>query len=106
MKCPSVKIGDIVEIPLSGGRKAFGQYVFMDRKNGPLLQVFDLITDREFDLERLRNANPLFPPVITGLFAAVRTGFWRVVGHMPVEEFVYPKFVSTLYNQRTGKART
>jgi len=56
-------------------------------------------------LDRLKNAQPLFPPVITGLFAAIRTGMWKVIGYMPVEEFAYPKFVSTFSNEKTGEAR-
>jgi hypothetical protein len=104
-----VRVGDVFEIPLSDGRKAFGHYVFRDEKEGPLIQVFDLITEGEVQpekvLERLKQAKPLFPPVITGVFAAVRTGLWRVIGRMPVQGFVYPKFISTFWDDKTGKAR-
>ena len=96
-----IRVGDIFEIPLSDGRKAYGQYVFRDKKMGPLIQVFDLITEEEAQphqlIDQLGNAKPLFPPVITGLFAAIRTGLWKIIGHMPVGEFVYPKFISTLH---------
>jgi len=104
------RVGDVFEIPLSDGRKAYGQYVFKDKeKMGPLIQVFDLIIEGEIQpeqvLERLRNAGPLFPPVITGVSAAVRTGLWRVIGRLPVQGFVYPKFVAAFYDEKTGKAR-
>jgi hypothetical protein len=99
-----VKVGDVFEIPLSDGRKAYGQYVFLDQKMGPLVQIFDLICEDEIQLDQLKEAKPLFPPVITGLLAAIRTGLWRVIGHMPVEGFVYPNFVSTFYNDKTGQA--
>jgi len=106
MKRTRIRIGDIFEIPLSDGRKAFGQYVFRDEKNGPLIQVFDLVTEDEIQLGQLNEISPLFPPVFTGLFAAIRTGLWKVIGHMPVEGFVYPKFISPLFDSKAGEART
>lgn len=87
------QLGDIFEIPLSDGRKAYGQYVFED-KMGPLVQVFDLITKDNIELEQIKNAKFLFPPVFTGVFAAIRVGLWKVVGHIPIEEFKYPEFIS------------
>jgi len=100
------KIGDIIEIPLSNGKKAYGQYVFRDEKRGPLLQVYDLIIDSTtyVDMEDIVKAKPLFPPVITGLFAAIRTGLWKVVGNRPVKGFKYPGFISTFWNEKTGEA--
>ncbi len=100
------RIGDIIEIPLSHGRKAYAQYVFYDKRMGPLIQVFDLIADADIEIYQLRNAGPLFPPVITGLFAAVRQGMWKVVGRMRVDDFHYPGFVSTVYDAKTGKTGT
>ncbi|RME58482.1 hypothetical protein D6779_06370 [Candidatus Parcubacteria bacterium] len=104
-----VSVGDVFEIPLSDGRKAYGQYVFRDEKEGPLIQVFDLITEGKVQpeqvLERLKMAKPLFPPVITGVFAAVRTGLWKVIGRLPVQEFTYPKFVAAFWDEKTGKAK-
>lgn len=100
------KIGYIIEIPLSRGKKAYGQYVFWDDKRGPLLQIYDLIIDStsHVELENIVKAKPLFPPVITGLFAAIRTGLWKVVGNMPVKGFKYPGFISTFWNEKTGEA--
>jgi len=102
-----LKIGDIVEVPLSNGRKAYGKYVFWDKKMGPLLQIFDLlIVDNDINLAELEDAKHLFPPVITGLFAAVKTGLWKVVGNLPVSSFEYPGFISNLYDEKTGMAGT
>lgn len=97
-----IKVGDIFEIPLSNDRRAYGQYMFKDQKMGPLIQIFDLITEEEIGLDQLKDVQPLFPPVITGLFVAVRTGLWKIIGHIPIAKFVYPKFISTLYNEKTG----
>ena len=98
-----LKVGNVLEIPLSDGRRAFGQYVHRD-KMGPLLQVFDLITVRDIQLDQLQNVRPLFPPIYTGIFAAVRVDYWRIIGYIDVEDFVHPKFISTFYDQKTGKA--
>ena len=92
-----VRIGDVFEIPLSDGRRAFGQYVYRS-KFGPLIQVYDLITDKEFRIEELVNARPLFPPILTGLFAAIRTGLWKIVGRLPVKEFKHPLFVQAVWD--------
>jgi len=107
MKQKRIRFGDIFEIPLSDGRKAYGQYLFRDERMGPLIRVFDLFIGEEVRsdqlLDRLRNARSLFPPVITGLPAAISTGFWKVIVHMPVGEFTYPGFISAMhegYEQR------
>ena len=96
-----IQIGDVFEMPLSDGRVAYGQYVFLDEKMGPLIRVFDLFTRGEVPWEQLvdqlQSAGLLFPPVITGLFAAIRAGFWKIIGHMPTGEFTYPGFISTMH---------
>jgi hypothetical protein len=100
-----VKIGDIFEISLSDDRKAYGHYVFSDKNNGPIICVFDKITKKNnIIINELVDGNPLFPPVITGLAAAIRSGIWRIIGNIPVTNFVYPKFVSTLWDQKSGEA--
>ena len=100
-----IKVGDVFEIPLSKGRKAYGQYVFRDQKMGPLVQIFDHVygIDDRVDLEQLGQAGLLFPPVITGLFAAIKTGLWEIIGRLPVENFVYPKFISAMYDSRRNR---
>ena len=50
MKKP--KVGDIFEIPLSNREKAYGQYLHYS-KMGPLIQVFDLISSGDAELDRV-----------------------------------------------------
>jgi hypothetical protein len=50
------------------------------------------------------SSKPLFPPVITGLYAAIKNGSWKVIGHQPVLNFIHPRFLSNLYDPDTGKA--
>ncbi|MCL4517012.1 MAG: immunity 26/phosphotriesterase HocA family protein [Firmicutes bacterium] len=96
MKRTNLKVGDVFVIPLPDGRKAYGQFVFWDDRKpyglGFLVQIFDLITEVEVPVEQLRSTRPLFPPVFVGLRASIRSGRWRVVGRLPVEGFVFPKF--------------
>jgi len=99
-----VRIGDVFEIPLSDGRRAYGQYVFKD-KMGPLIQIFDLISENRIDIDSIKRAQPLFPPVITGLRAAIRTRMWTIIGRFAVEGFKYPGFIGALYDEKTGEAR-
>ena len=98
------RVGVIFEIPLSDGRAAYGQYVIKD-KMGPIIQVFNLITRERPDLDTIMGSGQMFPPVITGLSAALRTGFWIQIGYKNVERLVYPGFVSTFENEKTGEAR-
>ncbi|GIV67076.1 MAG: hypothetical protein KatS3mg047_1469 [Bellilinea sp.] len=98
-----IRIGHIVEIPLSNQRKAYAQYIIRDRM-GPIIKVFKHIGMEKPDLDLIVNSGELFPPVITGLFAAVRTGLWTIIGSRRVENLQYPGFVSTFYNQKTGEA--
>lgn len=104
-----VQVGDVFEIPLGEGRKAYGQYVYFDKKKGPIIQIFDLICrDQEkVDLDQLKNTKLLFSPVfIVGLYPLFRSGQWRVIGHLPIEKFIFPGFVSTLWDPKTGEATT
>ena len=98
-----VTLGDILEIPLSDGRKAFGQYVDEIPTLGPLLQVFDLIADGPVEAARLLEAGPLFPPILAAFPAAVERGDWRVIGSLPTDGFSRPKFISARYNEKTGR---
>jgi len=103
MKRP--KLGDVFEIPLTNGQRTFGQYVYYDSENGPLVVIFRLIAqpDEEIDVKRLKSSGLLFPPVITGLFAALRSGLWKVIGRLPTDDFEYPYFTSAFYDERSGK---
>ena len=100
-----IRKGDIFEIPLQNGYKAFGQYIQRCRM-GPLIQVFDQITQEDLSVEQLIGAIPLFPPVYTGLFAAIKSGLWKKIGHLPVKVRDHPMFVSTPLNNITRKAST
>lgn len=105
MKTKRIKIGDVFEIPLSNRLKAYGQYVFKDIKIGPMIRVSELITQNEVSICQLNFDKLLFPPLFTGLIAAIRTGLWNIIGHVPVNNFNYPKFVSAIYDQKTGKVK-
>ncbi|MDH5507365.1 MAG: Imm26 family immunity protein [Anaerolineae bacterium] len=98
-------VGDILEIPLSDGRKAFCQFLHFDKLRGYLISVFDLITMDDIVIEDLSNYTPLFPPVLTFLTAAMHQG-WKIVGHLPVNDFKYPKFLQNWHNQDSGEAGT
>lgn len=89
-----VRIGDIVEIPLTDGRRGYAQYVFFDSTTGYMIQVFDLITTTRATLEQLGDARPLFPPVFTALIGAFKAKIWVIIGNMPVRTFAYPPFIS------------
>ena len=97
------RVGTIFEIPLSGDRKAFGQYVYKDRM-GPIIRVFSLITKERPDQNIILNSTLLFPPIITGLFAALKKGLWVTIGFNKVKQFEYPGFISTFENEKTGEA--
>lgn len=99
-----VKVGDLFKITLSNGRCAIGHYVFRDKNNGPFIQVFNYIADKEdLNLEKAIQSEYMFPPVITGLGAAIKAGLWQIVGKKKVDNFVYPKFISTFWNDKTGE---
>jgi len=101
-----LRVGSVFSIPLSDGRVAYGWYVHADNRKGPMIQVFDLIleSDEEIDPLELANAGFMFPPMVTGLKAAIRTGLWKIVGYIPVEGFVPPLFIACYWDQKTGVA--
>jgi len=98
-----IRVGDVFVIPISGNRKAYGQYVFRSNM-GPMIKVFDMITgENEASLEELENAKSLFPPVITGLNAAIKVGLWQKKGKLPVGDYSKTQFVSAWWNDKTGE---
>lgn len=99
-------MGDLFEIPLSKNRKAFGHYAFADKKQGPLIQEYDLIIPELIflDLGEILKTSLRFPPIITGVSAAVRNGMWKIFAYSPIKDFEYPPFVRTLWDGMTGKA--
>jgi Immunity protein 26 len=98
VKIPA-EIGDIIAIPLKDGRTAYAQYVYFDGKDasgmGCLIQVFDIITSKPISLDRLESASLMFPPVFVGLKTGIQSKRWKVIGSLPIENFVFPKFRST-----------
>ena len=90
----TLKVGDLFEIPLRDGRRAYGQYLHWG-KLGYLIRVFDAISTEEMRVELLKTASQLFPPVYVGLRPAIRCGRWRLLGNIPVQGFVHPVFRST-----------
>jgi hypothetical protein len=97
------KEGDVFEIPLTSGKKAYGWYLNYSPM-GPLIQVFSLVSASDVTIDQVLASKPLFPPVLTGLFAAIKNEKWKIVGHKPVTNFSHPKFVSTLFDHRIGRA--
>ncbi|PKO15874.1 MAG: hypothetical protein CVU39_10165 [Chloroflexi bacterium HGW-Chloroflexi-10] len=102
-----IKIGDLFEITLSDHRTAIGHYVYRDNKNGPFIQVFDYIENKQkMNVEDAVKKGYMFPPVITGLKAAIRKGLWIVIGKRPVTDFIYPKFISAHWDDKTGEVKS
>jgi len=99
----STRVGDVFSIPLSDGRCAYGQYVHRDTRMGPLVRVYDLVTRSPSSaaqiLRDLRTSGLMFPPIFVGVGAAVRTEMWKVLGRLPVDDFVYPGFLR-VYHER------
>lgn len=96
MSRPKLRVGSILEIPISDGCRAFGRYLHRDAQQGQILQVYDVILkgNESINTESLKNAKNLFSPVFVGISAALRAGLWRIVGYLPVENFTYPGFLS------------
>lgn len=106
MRKPPVEIGDLFKIPLDDGRKAFGQYIYQDKRYGPIIRIFDLILDvkEKIDVMDIAKSRLLFPPIfIVGLYPVFRNGNWKVVGTTPVDNFTYPGFLSTAIDYRNKK---
>ncbi len=99
-----LRVGDLFEITLSDNRKAIGHYVYWDDKNGPFIQVFKYLYDKEeVIVEKAIESSYMFPPVITGLRAAVRNSLWPLIGRKPIINFTYPNFISAHWNDKTGE---
>src|SRR6266487_2347772 len=88
-------IGDVFSIPLSDGRTAYGQYVFWDGSRpaglGSLVRILDVVRAEPVSLKELRHAGDLFPPVFVGLGAGLKSRGWKIIGHIPVDQFSFPK---------------
>lgn len=101
-----VKVGDLFEITLSDGRRAIGHHVYWDEKYGPFIQVFNYIkTKGDMNLKEAINSGYMFPPILTGLKAALRSGLWSVIGNRQIADFKYPKFLRSYWNDKTGEVK-
>ena len=101
MKRP--KLGDIFIIPVDHGKYAYGQFIFIS-KMGPIVQIFKKISIGEINLDELLLSDLLFQPVIVGLYAAIKEGLWNIVGNRSVITNEHPKFLTTNWSEKTGKA--
>ena len=96
-----LKVGDVFEISLSDGTKAYGQFLGKHPMMGELVWIFDLTTHDEVDpdvlMSKLEGAAIRLGPVFTVLSPTVRDGTWRVIGRLPVkEDFAFPCFLSVV----------
>ena len=83
---------------MDDGRKAFGQYVYQDKRYGPIIRIFDFIVSskEKVDSNKLDKSNLRFPPIfMVGLYPVFRTGRWKVLGKSTLEDFTYPGFLTT-----------
>ena len=102
MRHKKPQIGDCFLIPLSDGRFAYGQFVFWDHGNGPLSRIFAWVTETPLPLTKVLTEKLMFPPVFIGFGSVFRDGRWRILGSLPVTEFVFPRFRSS-FATRPGK---
>jgi hypothetical protein len=91
-----IKIGDCYELSLPDGRYAYCQYINWNERLGNLVRVFDLVKVQPVeDVAQLKDVGDMFPPVFVGLRASVRSGRWKLLGHLPVKELQFPLFRAT-----------
>jgi len=103
---PIIKLGDVFEIPLSDGRKAYGQYVYSD-SGGPIMRIFNYFTlpNEKLDLQAIDTKKLLFPPVYAGIMGAVRAKVWKVIGELPFDDYKFEGFLSEIKEIGTNKVK-
>jgi hypothetical protein len=96
-KITNLKIGDLFEIPLSDGRKAYGQFVYENM--GSIIRIFDYFTsrDEEADLNKIDTSKLLFPPIHAGIHLALKLKMWKIIGRLPYDDYVFKGFLN--YNE-------
>ncbi len=104
-----LKNGDILQIPLTEEKAAIGQIIYWNIEPkpllNPLLKIVNGIYDiKTLDLSTVDITKELFPPIATGVRAAIRSGMWKIIGNLPTGSVPYPTFVSTFYRD-DGTAR-
>ena len=91
-----LKVGHIFKSPAGKGKHAYGQYCY-DCRRGSMIRIFDIVTDREMDLEEITKRELMFPPIFVGLPAAIREGVWELVGFQELKDFKVPLFKTSLF---------
>ncbi len=97
------KVGDVYEIQLSGGNKAYAQYIYEDRAYGSLICVFDLISTEDASLNVILSSPQRFPPVISDISRGIRDNIIKPIGRAVVLQFNYPGFVVWKEDDRNRK---
>ncbi len=95
MKRPRIKIGDCFVIPLLNGKFSYGQFIYYDNRimgYGYMIKIFNLFSDTIIYYRTLSGVNEYFPPVFVGLKASIHSGRWKIIGNLPISEFIFPKF--------------
>jgi hypothetical protein len=96
-KQSKMTVGDIYEIRLPDKRWAYAQYLQHNDQLGYLIRVLDCVLDEPVaNAAELTGAGDLFPPVFVGLLATVRSGRWKLIGNLAVENFSFPRFRNTI----------
>lgn len=108
MRNLKTEVGDIYRIPLPEGKFAYAQFIFFDTKYGGIVRIFEPIFDSEdsVELDKLLSTELRFPPVYVGISAAIKSYGWEIVDNTQVVNFIFPGFISTLPNPKTGEATT
>lgn len=103
---PIVKLGDVFEIPLTDGRKAYGQYVYRE-SGGPIMRIFDYFTlpGEKPDLQEIDTKKLIFPPVYAGIMGAVRANAWKVIGELPFDDYKFEGFLNFIPEIGTNKIK-
>lgn len=98
-----IRVGDIFEIQIAHRRFVYGQYVHKSEL-GPMVVIYDMFFDEPIvDVNLLKNSKLLFPPVLTGLNAAIKSRLWKRVGRIDVLDYSDTKFISAWWDDKTGK---
>ncbi len=69
---------------------------------GTMVRIFDIRSPQSASVADLRDCREMFPPVFVSLLGAVRRKRWRIIGHLGIPSFAYPRFRHT-FNTKPGK---
>ena len=88
-----VGVGDVIQIPLSDGRYGYVHCVLLDQTRGYLVEVLDCRTTAPAGIEQLGDMHTSLPPFFVFIQEPVDLGRWQVIGHQPVKDYAYPRFL-------------